>query len=97
MQSCAGLLAALVDPVVESSTVASNLNSVEVHAHTEDGGVLVVLLVGASSDDCAKVEVIDLLLELVDPVAPLLLASLALHVILVDSGGGIEVGEFGHE
>lgn len=96
-RSCAGLLGALVDPVVETGTVAGNLDGVELHANTEDGGVLVVLDIGAGAQDCAEVVVVDLVLELVDPVAPLLLSGLALHLVLVDGTGRVEVGECLHE
>lgn len=45
------------------------------------------------ADDRAKVEIVNLLLELVDPVAPLLLASLALHLVLDEGRGSVKVGE----
>lgn len=64
---------------------------------TKNGVVLLILLISAVANDCAKVVVLDLLLELVDPFAPLLLAGLALHGVLVDGGGGVEVGELLHE
>jgi len=59
--------------------------------------MLLILLIGAGADDCAKVEVVNLLLELTDPFAPLLLACLALHLVLIDGGGGVEIGEFLHK
>lgn len=64
---------------------------------TKHSGILVILGIGTSANDGAKVEIVYLLVELVDPVAPLLFANLALHVVLVDGRSEIEIGEFGLE
>jgi hypothetical protein len=71
----------------------SNFDSVELHTDSEDGALLGVVGLVARTEHGAEVEVLDLLLVLVDEVAPLLLSGLALHLILVYGGRGIEVGE----
>ena len=76
-----------------SKNLPGDLNSVELHAHGEDGAVLGVVCLGARTQHGAEVVVLDGLLVLVDEVAPSLLAGLALHLVLVDCSGGIEVGE----
>jgi hypothetical protein len=72
----------------------SNLDSVELHTDSKDGTLLGVVGLAAGTEHGAEVEVLDLLLVLVDEVAPLLLSCLALHLILVYCGRRIEVREF---
>lgn len=60
---------------------------------TEDGFVLAVLKSRVGAQQGAKVEVVNLLLVLVDEVSPALLACLTLHLILIDRGLGVVVGE----
>ena len=60
---------------------------------TEDGLLLAVLELWVGAQDGAKVVVVDLFLVGHHEVAPLLLALLALHLVLVDCLGGVEVGE----
>lgn len=64
---------------------------------TKDSSVLIVFNVGSGTDDCAEIEILNLLIELVDPIAPLLFSGLALHFVLIDGGSGIEFGELSHE
>lgn len=80
-----------------SSHSPSPLYSQREGIFTEDGRVLLILNISTGTNDRAKVEVVDLLLELVDPVAPLLLARLALHRVLVDGRRGVEFRELGLE
>lgn len=54
---------------------------------------MVVLGLGACAEHGAEVVVLDLVLVLADELAPPLLALLALHLILVQCGGGVELGE----
>lgn len=61
---------------------------------TENSSILIILVLRVRPDDCAEVEVVNRLLVLHHPVAPLLLAGLALHVILDEVRRGVEVGEF---
>lgn len=61
---------------------------------TENGLVLAVLKGRVGAQQCAEVVVIDLVLVLVDEVSPALLACLALHLVLIDGGLGVVVGEF---
>lgn len=74
----------------------SDLNSIELHAHTENGGFLIILGIRTGTEHGAKVEVLDLV-PLHHPGAPLLLAGLALHLVLDEGPGGIEIGECFHE
>lgn len=60
---------------------------------TENSSVLVILVLGVRPDNRAKVEVVNRLLILHHPVAPLLLAGLALHLVLVDCRRRVEIGE----
>ena len=60
---------------------------------TEDGLVLAVFPLGVGTQDGAKAVVVHLLLISHAELAPPLLASLALHLILVDGCGGVELGE----
>lgn len=53
------------------------------NCHTKDGAFLAILRRGVCAQHGAEVVVIHLVLVLVDEVPPLLLASLALHLILV--------------
>ena len=72
----------------------SNLDRVELHTDSKDGALLGVVGLAARTEHGAEVEVLDLLLVLVDEVAPLLLSCLALHLVLVYGGRRIEVREF---
>lgn len=81
----------------EPAKIYNHLGRIPQYLLTKDGVVLLIFTIGPRADDCAKVEVFDLLVELVDPVAPLFLACLAFHLILIDSSGGIETREFFHE
>lgn len=60
---------------------------------TKDGCVLLVIRLGIVSHHGAKVEVVHRLLVLHHEGAPPLLAGLALHLILVDCGSGVELGK----
>lgn len=60
---------------------------------TKDGFVLAVLKSRVGAQQGAEVEVVNLLLVLVDEVSPALLACLALHLVLVNGGLGVVVGE----
>ena len=60
---------------------------------TEDGGVLLVFNLGTRAQDGAKVVVVDPLVVGHHKLPPPLLSGLALHLILVDGSGGVEVGE----
>jgi hypothetical protein len=70
-----------------------NLESVKLHAGNKDGGVLLVLDLGAVANHGTKIVVVDLLLVLHHEVAPPVLSVLALHLVLVNLGGGVELGE----
>lgn len=76
--------------------VPGDFNGVELHAHTKNSGVLVVFGIRAGANDGAEVVVLNLL-PLVHPVAPLLLARLALHVVLDKGSSRVEVRERLHE
>lgn len=66
-------------------------------ALTKDGGVLAVLDLWTRPQHGTEVVVIDLLLVGRHELAPPLLSDLALHLILVNGGGGVELGEVGLE
>ena len=61
---------------------------------TKDRSLLVVFKLGVRAQHGAKVVVVNRFLVLLHPVAPLLLARLALHFLLVEGRGGVEVGKF---
>lgn len=61
---------------------------------TKNGLVLAVFKSRVGAQQCTEVVVVDLLLVLVDEVSPALLACLALHLVLIDGGLGVVVGEF---
>lgn len=65
--------------------------------HTENSGVLLVLGLGVVADHGAEIVVVNLLLVGHQELAPPILALLALHLVLVDSGGRVELGEVGLE
>lgn len=60
---------------------------------TEDCLLLAVLKLGVRAQHGAKVVIVDCLLIRHHEVAPPLLARLALHDVLVDRLGGVELGE----
>lgn len=60
---------------------------------TEDGGVLLIFNLRTRAQDGAKVVVVDPLVVGHHEFPPPLLSRLALHLILVDGSGGVEVGE----
>jgi hypothetical protein len=99
----------LVNPVVQTLAVAvavsyvaqpsgcrnspNNLDCVKLHADCKNGLILAVLELRVCPDDCAVVEVLDLLVVRHDKLAPLLFAVLALHLVLVYCGFRVKVGE----
>lgn len=63
--------------------------------HTKDGLILTVLPFWVSSQHCTKVVIANLLLVRHHKLPPPLLASLALHLVLIDGGCGVEFREIG--
>lgn len=61
--------------------------------HTEDGRVFLIFHLGARPQNGAEIVIVDRLLIGHHEFPPPLLASLTLHLVLVDRDGGVEVGE----
>lgn len=88
----------LVNPVVETVTVAEDLNGEELHTESKHGVLLAVLVVTAQPQQGAEVEVRDLLFVFLGKVEPLGLSLFALHLVLVQRLGDLGVLlEFGEE
>jgi hypothetical protein len=87
------LLLILTDPIIQALPVPGYLNGVELHPRHEYGAFLCVFCLGTGADHGAKVVVIDLVLIRHHKFAPPLLALGALHYVLVNGGGGVELGE----
>lgn len=64
---------------------------------TEDGSILLVVNKMAVANHGTKVKVLDRLLVRHHEVSPALLARLALHDVLVDNGGRVELGKRSHQ
>lgn len=110
---CLLLLVVLSDPVVQALAVSRDLDGVELHsrnytevstpsrfdipAHTKDSLILPILRLGVHSQHSTEVIIIDLLLIRHHELAPSLFAGFALHLVLVDGLGDVELGEVGLE
>jgi hypothetical protein len=71
----------------------SNLNGVELHAYCKYSLVLAILKLGVGPNDGAIIVVVDLLVVCSDELAPPLFSCLALHLLLIDGGGRVEIGK----
>lgn len=73
--------------------IPRNLDGVKLHARHKNSLLLAVLGLGGGPQQSAKVVVVNLLVVGHHKGAPPLLARLALHLVLVDGLGGVELGE----
>jgi hypothetical protein len=74
-------------------SLPSDFDGVELHAHCEYGLVLTILKLGVGPNNGAVVEVVHLLIVGHDELAPSLFARFTLHLLLVNCGFRVEVGE----
>lgn len=86
-------MSVVVDPVIQLMSVSKDFKRQKLHTGHKDGVLLSVVLTGVSAQQGTKVEILNSLLVSVHKLTPALLALLGLHLVLINMGSEIWVGQ----